>query len=118
MEKENSFKKYDHSEAIKSQIKHCNHLISGIETEEEQDFRTYFSKCFMALSNLEAMIKPFNNEIEEEDNKYESNLDDVNPMKKSKGDLLKMLNKTMTEIFEFLYNQNLFYAQRTGRTRA
>lgn len=94
-------KKYDHAEAIRQQIKHTNHLISGIDVEDNQSFGKYFSKCFMAISSLEAMIAPFG---------YESNLKDENPQKKRKGERLSLLRDTMEEIYGFLHDAGLFYA--------
>lgn len=94
-------KKYDHAEAIRQQIKHSNQLISGIDVEDNQSFGKYFSKCFMSISSLEAMIAPFG---------YDSKLDEKNPLKMAKGERLKLLRDTMEEIYQFLHDAGLFYA--------
>lgn len=94
-------KKYDHAEAIRQQIKHSNELISAVDTEDEESFTKYFSKCFMSISSLEAMIAPFG---------YESNLKGKNPQKMSLSKRLTLLRNTMEGIYQFLFEKDLFYA--------
>jgi len=94
-------KKYYHAEAIRQHIKHTNHLISGIDVEYNQSFGKYFSKCFMAISSLEAMIAPFG---------YKSNLEGKNPHKMKPGERLSLLRDSMEEIYSFLHDAELFYA--------
>lgn len=101
MAKNEEDKKYDHAEAIRQQIKHTNKLISGIDVEDNQSFEKYFSKCFMAVSSLEAMIAPFG---------YGSNLKDTNPRKMRAGERLGLLRDSMEDIYEFLHEHDLFYA--------
>lgn len=103
------YEKYDHSEAIRQQIRHVNNLITEMDSEDSQGFKNYFSKCFMGLASLEAMLAPFRPE------NYESKLDEANPLSMSRGQQLKFIYETQKEMMEFLHEQNLFYAQRTGR---
>ena len=105
------YQKYDHSEAIRQQIRHVNNLITEMDTEDGQAFKNYFSKCFMGLASLEAMLAPFREE------EYESNLDKANPLSMNRGQQLKFIYETQKEMMEFLHSQNLFYARRTGRTQ-
>jgi len=98
-------KKYDHAEAIRQQIKHTNKLISKIDVEDTQSFDKYFSKCFMAISSLEAMIAPFG---------YDSNLKDTNPKKMRTGQRLGLLRDSMEDIYRFLHEADLFYAAYTS----
>jgi len=94
-------KKYDHAEAIRQQIKHSNHVLSGIDTEDKQSFGKYFSKAFMSISSLEAMIAPFG---------YKSNLKEKDPVKMKPGERLSLLRETMENIYVFLHDHDLFYA--------
>lgn len=94
-------KKYDHAEAIRQQIKHSNKILSGIDTEDQQSFGKYYSKAFMSISSLEAMIAPFG---------YESKLKGENPGKMKPGERLSLLRNTMEKIYGFLHDHNLFYA--------
>jgi len=94
-------KKYDHAEAIRQQIKHSNQVLSGIDTEDKQSFGKYYSKAFMSISSLEAMIAPFG---------YDSNLKGENPGKMKPGERLSLLRETMEKIYSFLHDHDLFYA--------
>jgi len=106
---DDQYETYDHSEAIRQQIRHVNNLITEMDTEDQQSFNEYFSKCFMGLASLEAMIAPFRDED------HTSDLEDAEPLSMSRGDQLKFIYETQKEMMEFLHSENLFYAQRTGR---
>jgi hypothetical protein len=108
---DDDYEKYNHAEAIRQQIRKVNNLIAEMDTEDQQSFEQYFSKCFMGLASLEAMISPFR----EED--YESNLEEQNPLSMSRGDQLQFIYETQKEMMDFLHQENLFYAQRTGRRK-
>lgn len=98
-------KKYDHAEAIRQQIKHTNQIISQIDTEDKQSFQQYFNKSFMAVSSLEAMITPFG---------YESKLVGQNPQRMKVSQQLDLLRSSMVNIYEFLFEHDLFYADYTA----
>ena len=110
MSQDREYEKYDHAEAIRQQIRHVNNLITEMDAEDGQAFKNYFSKCFMGLASLEAMLSPFR----EDD--YQSKLDESNPLSMSRGQQLKFIYETQKEMMEFLHSQNLFYATRHGRT--
>lgn len=103
--------KYDHSQAIRQQIKHVNHLISSADTEDEQSFSQYFSKAFMGIASLQAMLDPFKDEDEE----WSQSLKDYDPLPKTRGENLGFIVKALTEIMNFLHEKNLFYAYKAGR---
>lgn len=103
------YEKYDHAQAIRQQIKHVNHLISSVDTEDRESYNRYFSKAFMGVATLQAMLDPFT------EKEWDHDLKEVNPKNQKKGEGLGLIIDTFTEMMNFMHQENLFYATRTGR---
>jgi len=108
------YKKYSHEEAIRKQIKVVNEKLGEVDSEDGQSFQQYFGKVFMAISGLDAVIKPFKDDDYKE--KVSEALDDGSPMRMDRLEKLRFIHETLEEIYDLLDRQKIFYETSTGRT--
>jgi len=105
------YKKYDHARAIRQQIRYVNDKVGEADMEDTQAFQNYFNKVFMAIGSLDAMLNPF------KDEEYEDKLSDINPVSASTSEKLQFVRNALTEIYDLLDRQQIFYETRTGREK-
>lgn len=103
------YKKYDHARAIRQQIRYVNDKVGEADMEDAQAFQNYFNKVFMAIGSLDAMLNPF------KDDNYDDKLSDFNPVSASTGEKLQFVRDALTEIYDLLDRQQIFYQTTTGR---
>lgn len=107
------YKKYNHAEALRQQIKFVNDKIGEADTEDPQSFEQYFNKVLMALSSLDAMSEPFKDD--DYSDRIEEALEQGKPANMNKLEKLNFIHRSLTDLMELYYRENLFYDERHGR---
>lgn len=112
MSDDRDFEKYDHSRAIRQQIRYVNDKIGEVGVENE-NFEKYFNKVLMALSSLDAMADPVKDEEYEE--MVEEALNQGKPANMNRLEKLEFIHSSLTELMQLFYRENMFYLERRGR---